>query len=585
MTLPVSPDPALFRPRSVANARLLDAALERSDAFRRDPLAIFPWLLRPCSVRVLLVTDGGLDFSGQDFGFSTFVSVLRDEKLAYVEFDLTLAHLRSDVTDEQVMAGAPGITRSIKDFRFDEPSHFRADDFDQVWLFGIDTSYHNSSYAYRNDNQASYPDDRLADAELAVLSGFMNSGGGLFATGDHGLLGRNLSSSVSRARSMRLWGPTSPDLELDEVSMTGPRRNDTNRIGNDPGSQFNDQSDDVPQEIQPTLYSARFSPFLEARWPHPLLCGSQGVIRVLPDHPHEGECVLPSDLSAVYPFDGSAEYPAATGGGAAVAPEIVARSTVLAGNDADGTKAPTIAHSFGAIAAYDGHRAGIGRVVTDATWHHFVNVNLVGEVALPETEIKGRGFLASPTGEAYFEAIKTYYRNIAVWIAPPDAHRCFRRKLIWSLLYQHRVLEAVLATPEVGLDRADATLLYEIGVHARDVLGRAASRCQSLQIMLDLVRPEIPRLIPEIDPWAPRPAGPTTPFPPFTNPGPLLDIALGGALLALREEFPLPSIEVRGAVDERGDAAIERGAAAGVRLGVRSFREGLGNITSVVDGG
>ncbi len=125
MSLPVSPDLIPFRPQSVANARLLDAVLERSDAFRRDPLAIFPWLLPPCPVRVLLVTDGGLDFSDQDFGLSTSVSVLRDEKLTYVELDLTLAHLRSDVTDGQVMAGAPGITRSIKDFRFDEPRHFR----------------------------------------------------------------------------------------------------------------------------------------------------------------------------------------------------------------------------------------------------------------------------------------------------------------------------------------------------------------------------------------------------------------------------------------------------------------------------
>ncbi len=413
----------------------------------------------------------------------------------------------------------------------------------------------------------------------------MNGGGGLFATGDHGLLGRNLGGSVTRARSMRLWGPTSPDPTVDEVSMFGPRRNDTNRIGHGPGSQFNDQSDDVPQEIQPTLYSARFSRFLETRWPHPLLCGSDGVIRVLPDHPHEGECVLPSHLSAVYPFDGSAEYPAATGGGAAVPPQIVARSTVLAGNDADGTKLPTVAHSFGAIAAYDGHRASVGRVVTDATWHHFVNVNLVGEAAQPETEVKGRGFLASPAGEAHFEAIKAYYRNIAVWIAPPPLHRCFRWKLIWSLLYQHRVLEAVLATPEVGLDRADATLLYEIGIHARDVLGRVTSRCQSLQIVLDLVLPEIPRLIPKIDPWAPPPPEPGPPFPPFADPGPLLDIALGGVLLALREEFPLPNIEVREAVDERGDAVVERVAAVGVRLGLRSFQEGLGNVAGIVDRG
>jgi hypothetical protein len=408
----------------------------------------------------------------------------------------------------------------------------------------------------------------------------MNGGGGLFATGDHGVLGVGLCGSVTRARSMRLWGPTSPDPDVDEVSMGGPRRNDTNRVGNDPGTQFNDQSDDVPQDIQPTLFTARFAGFVKIRWPHPLLCGSKGTIRVLPDHPHEGECVVPGDLTAVYPFDGTPEYPAA-GGGPAISPVIVARSTVPAGNDADGSKMPTLAHSFGAIAAYDGHRAGIGRVVTDATWHHFVNVNLVGEVGLPETEIKGRGFLASASGEAHFEAIKNYYRNIAIWIAPPDAHRCFRRKLIWALLYQHRVLEAVLAIPNLPLDRAGATVLFEIGVHARDVLGRAASRCQALQILLDLVRPTFPELIPEIDPWRPPPPEPGPPLPPFTDPTPLLDIALGGALLALREEFPLPNVDIRDAVDERGDAAIERGVTTGVELGRQSMRADLDRLAGV----
>ena len=29
-------------------------------------------------------------------------------------------------------------------------------------------------------------------------------------------------------------------------------------------------------------------------------------------------------------------------------------------------------------ATYDGHRADVGRVVCDSTWHHFVNVNLTG---------------------------------------------------------------------------------------------------------------------------------------------------------------------------------------------------------------
>ena len=36
---------------------------------------------------------------------------------------------------------------------------------------------------------------------------------------------------------------------------------------------------------------------------------------------------------------------------------------------------------FGAIGSYDGHRANVGRVLVDATWHHFFNVNLIGDAS------------------------------------------------------------------------------------------------------------------------------------------------------------------------------------------------------------
>lgn len=558
-------------PRSLNNARLLDKVLERSDLFQRNPHELYPWLLRPCRVSVLLVADGGLDFAERDFGLSTFVSVLQQGSRHYVEFELTLAHLQEGVTDDAVMQGAPGIARSIKGFRFDEPTHFTPTTYDQVWLFGIETNFHNGAYQHRLANQGTYPADRLSDAELRNLSEFMNRGGGLFATGDHGELGRCLSGSVTRARSMRLWASTSGDPAVDEVSMGGQRRNDTNRIGHDPGSQFNDQSDDVPQAIQPVLYRRRISPFFAVGYPHPLLCGPEGTINVLPDHPHEGECVVPADLTQTFPFDDSPEYPPATAGGGTVAPEIIARSTVPAGNDAGSAKSATLAHSFGAICAYDGHRAGIGRVVTDATWHHFVNVNLVGEFASSDP-VKGRGFLASPAGEAHLENIKTYYRNIAVWISPASSHKCFRRKLFWGLLYQHRIMEAVLTTPDLSLERANVSLLYEIGTHARDVLGLATSRCQALELILDLLRPKIPELIPEIDPWEPPIPDPDpAPRLPWFDPTPLLNIALGGALVALREDFPFPAVEIRDEVDERGDDPIERGVTAALSEGQQSL--------------
>ena len=65
-----------------------------------------------------------------------------------------------------------------------------------------------------------------------------------------------------------------------EVSMTGPRRNDTNELGHDPGSQFSDQSDDVPQSLDVVLYSTFIGALRAARYPHPLLCGRTGRIDV-----------------------------------------------------------------------------------------------------------------------------------------------------------------------------------------------------------------------------------------------------------------------------------------------------------------
>lgn len=555
------------------NGEILAEVLKQTDALRADPLAIYPWLLRPCRVRTLLVTDGGLDFSAQSFGLSTFISVLVNDDRPYAEFDITLAHLRSDVTDAQV--SAPGVVRSIKDFRFDDPNHFDPTMYDQVWLFGIDSFYHRPAYATRFANQGAYPAGRLSERELRNLSAFMNRGGGLFATGDHGLLGLGLCGSVARARSMRLWDSTSTDDNLDEVSMSGQRRNDTNRLGHDGLSQFDDQSDDIPQAIEPKLYSAWLSPYLRLRWPHPLLCGPRGAIRVLPDHPHEGECVLPTttQLSGTY-IDRTREYPDRIGGGGPVAPEIIAMSTVPAGNMA-GSKQPTLAQCFGAISAYDGHRAGIGRVVCDATWHHFINVNLVGDPGSPDAA-KRLGFLASPSGLEHLNAIKAYYRNIAVWISPPASHRCFRRKLLWSLLYQHRVLEAVLATPNVPLDKADAMLLYEIGAHARDVLEHAAGRCVTLQFLLDLLVPALGPNVDRLDPWVPDSVREPAPaLPPFVDSTPLTAVALGGALLALREEFPMPSVEIRDKVEEVGDDLIDKGAAVAVGRGLDSFGEAL----------
>lgn len=535
------------------------------------------WLLRPCRVRVLLVVDG-LTFSADGFGLSTFVQTLLGTG-GYVRFDITLADLNNPGA-AAMLPGEPRIVERITRFKFDEPAHFTPEKFDVVFLFGIATAFFGRGQGY--------PSDSLADGELQVLGEFQNAGGGLFATGDHGELGRALGHKVARVRDMRLWASTSGQNDADEVSMGGARRNDTNRPG-DNGSLFADQSDAVPQKISPTMYSRRGGIF-RYQFPHPLLCGPKGVIRVMPDHPHEGQCKTPDDVDRPLSFTGDLgpEFPFATDGGLRPLPEIVSTNSVLAGTTSGG-KAATVAHSFPGIAAYDGHRAGVGRCVTDATWHHFVNVNLIGDITEPVGDPKRLGFLATAPGQAHLEEIKAYYRNLAVWLAPPDKIRCMTSRLLWTVVYSDRVLEAVLSTQNVPLGDVHPSTLALIGRHARDVLGRHAGRCQSVRIILDLIRPiEVNRrLIPEIDPWLPieqRQRLEDDHQLPVVEIEPLLDAALGAGLVQLNETF--------GSLDEGRLAELDsslvlevatQGADIGFKRAATSLHETLARASAMFE--
>ena len=525
--------------------------------------------LRPCTVRLLIVADG-LDFSAQNNGLSTFVQTLLDMPGRHVRFNITLGHIYN-VGANEMMGGEPRIARRLTRIRFDDAAHFAPDMYDVVLLFGI-----AESFAGRGNNAAGqpYPAERLADMELRRLTEFMNAGGGLFATGDHGALGRALCHAIPRARGMRLWDSTAPQINIDQVSMDGRLRNDTNRTGPSADSQFDDQSDDVPQSIAPKIYS-RSSGIFRALYPHPLLCGPNGIIRVMPDHPHEGECVEPTDTAQNLNFGGAtlgAEYPPGAGGTPRPLPEIISWNSVLAGTQS-GHKAATVAQTFGGICAYDGHRAGIGRVATDATWHHFVNVNLVGVAGLPDTNPKGLGFLASAAGQAHFEEIKAYYRNIAVWLSPPERIACMNARLSWGLVWSERVMEAVLSTTRIKLAGTQPHVLRLIGSHARDVLGHTAGQCQSLRIILDLVLVRaLPDLIPHIDPWWPEPKRVQgQDDTPWLDLNPLLDISFGGALVALREAFPEPNEKLGEQLDpKRIEAVMAEGGKIGLERGLKS---------------
>jgi hypothetical protein len=558
----------------------LNSRAARRALIKEDPRKVFPWLMRRCKVRVLLVADG-LDFSEGDFGLSTFVETLINAGFWHARFEITIAHLSTYVSDDQVMVGKPGIYNSIKGFVFDNPSYFTPDMYDVVYLFGVASTLDH--FAPRAGNPTQYPSDRLGDAELINLSLFMDNGGGLFATGDHGALGSGMGANIKRARNMRLWYDTSSNNALNEVSMGGERRNDTNHIGHDTITQFEDQSDDIPQTIQPKLYRVGLGPFYRYVYPHPILCGPNGIIRVLPDHPHEGECVVPADLTLTYPIDNTTEYPFATGGSYRVSPEIIARSTVPAGNTA-GHKDPTQLHTFGAIAAYDGHRAGVGRVVTDATWHHYVNVNLIGDSNIDPSDPKSLGFLASASGLAHLENIKHYYKNTVLWLARPSLQVCFRKRLLWKLLRHDRVIEAVATSPEVNMEKlTDRGFILEVGLHAEAVLKRLLPPCSYRRFILDIIKDAVPTLERILDPWNEDPDRPRGLELNFINPEPLLPYALGGALLAFNQDKPNVVPGIADTLESEDDSVFTRGAYQALQWALDSFRNDLSVFGSYVD--
>jgi hypothetical protein len=152
-------------------------------------------------------------------------------------------------------------------------------------------------------------------------------------------------------------------------------------------ARFDDQSDDVPKPLRVKRYSlwdgvyqALHPDVYLRRWaPHPVLCSPWGAIDVLPDHMHEGLVREDADVvvSGTYDVNGTThvEFP---GGGNRPTPEVIAWATVRGGNVEYGDLGNTtvVDHRvFPEIAVYDGERAGVGRIVVDATWHNWLDIN------------------------------------------------------------------------------------------------------------------------------------------------------------------------------------------------------------------
>jgi hypothetical protein len=186
-----------------------------------------------------------------------------------------------------------------------------------------------------------------------------------------------------------------------------------------------------------------------------------------------------------------------------------------------------------------------------------------------ESTTKHDGFLSSAAGGAALDKIKNYYTNIGVWIAPTARHTCFNRWIWWELVFNDRIMEATLVDPNVALARLPANVLWSIGVHARDVYGHRASQCQTLEWVFDWVKTVWPEIRLWIDPWDPlHRRGPAPECPlgvPTLDVMPMVDVALGAALVSLRQALPYPPDKLTDKHDKIAAKAIAQGLEFGIK--------------------
>jgi hypothetical protein len=311
--------------------------------------------------------------------------------------------------------------------------------FDELWVIG-----------FENLNQ---PGFRLTPKEIGELGAWMTSGG-VMVTGDHSQfsddddvnneacrtkshdkfrsLGYSLGSLIPRARQMRVWKGAPTNCTALVVPLPKSDTHNTQTPGSGNLDDLSLQSDDRPQILEPTLsphflFTYRYD---ASHQPIP--------ITQFPDHAHEGNVIVPASLDGEWP-------------GGSPPPQIVAR-----GSD---KRFPPGERVYALVAAYDGDASGVGRIVADSSFHHFLNTNLGGPpalgVGLPE-----RDALGNPVPNTPLDELAQFYANLAYWLAPRKLREEIKRELLFRAARHLNVLETLgNGTARLGAVAKDALVL------------------------------------------------------------------------------------------------------------------------------
>lgn len=483
------------------------------------------WWWNRCKTNVLIVADGGLNFGTTSFGLSEFLTAFNElESKTFVDYRVTLAH-RSTINQSL----NPVVVNHIDNFDFSSSADLM--EFDQIWLFAID------------------PNRNLSTAEVRAISDYMDQGGGLFATGDHGALGRGMCGEIPRVKDMRYWEsfPTPVNNLTNEVSMTGPRRNDTNvpHPGDGIADTFAHQADVYPQTIGVRTFGQGMS--------HPLLSISQnkrpsGIIDIMPDHPHEGECKPETSFSV---------------NGVDIPTQILATSFVNGGNTS-GRKTETAPHCFPSIAVWDGRRARAGRIVVDSTWHHFVNINLLG------------------LNNQDFDVIRQYYMNIVTWMSRWRFRLCWIRWEYWKLFRESQLVEAALDNPIKKISEITLSELGFIGGLAEELLAEKFGPAAARDIMVDMATASGGEWAELMVGWNPelrgQAQGSNTLDMNWINLDYYFHTAVGRGFIEMRDDKKLSDLDPKEKSAERIPKVFSQGLKAGSEMATKSLAGAVSSL-------
>jgi hypothetical protein len=215
-----------------------------------------------------------------------------------------------------------------------------------------------------------------------------------------------LGHRIPRAGQLRVWQgpPTNCDSTTLELSDTHNTLATDDRGGGTPLS----EDDEFPQHLE------------ELRSPHFLFfygldaSGQPIQIRFFPDHQHEGHVLVPKTFDKFWP------------------PRPPDPEVVASGRDKRFPNKPRI---YELVVAYDGDEAGVGRIVADSSFHHFINLNLR---KIPSMDAAGNPVPGTP-----LDQIAQFYANLALWLAPSKLRVGIMKELFFRAATHIIVLEAL----------------------------------------------------------------------------------------------------------------------------------------------